>query len=46
MELLFRKHILCGVEFCSTIYCCGNNNAMATEKYLSDYVTRWATLLF
>ena len=34
------------VEFRCTIYCYGNNAAMATEKYLYDYATRWATKLF
>ena len=31
------------VEFCSTIYCYENNNAMAAEKYLYDSAARWAT---
>ena len=32
------------VEFCRTIYCYGNNVAMATEKYLHDCATRWVFL--
>ena len=28
------------VEFCCTIYCYGNNAAMATEKYLCDCATK------
>ena len=34
------------VECFSTIYCYGNNVAMATDKCLSDCATRWATTLF
>ena len=34
------------VECFSTIYCYGNNVAMATDKCLSDCATRWATKLF
>ena len=33
------------VEFCNTIYCHGNNDAMAADKFLSDCATGWATKL-
>ena len=46
MEDLFGKYIFCASSICSTIYCYGNNVAMATDKCLSDCVTRWATKLF
>ena len=46
MEVLLGKYILCTSRICSTIYCYGDNGAMATDKCLSDCATRLATKLF